>query len=973
MCFMLKDLCSQGNLLFSVSFFILAICAATSGEITEPALSTEDLIAKYEQEITVLEPDSIRLSDSLLELGNLYLQQSRLDDASGCYEKSLEIREKLNPESLGTAECFNNMGAVEMRKGDLERSLSFHLKSLGIRRSVNPEGADVGKSLINIGNVKVYMGYMEEASDHYLEAAEILRKTGEEESLLKIYLNLGVVYFKSGYLDDAEKNLNIALDMIRKVAPGSLLEASAYNNLGNVVSERGNLIDAEDYYLRSLKIKEELTGESLDIANTLNNLGSIYLDRKELDKAEQYYMRGYETRRKLAPDNPLISTSLMNLGMICGIRKDYDCARKYYSLVYDCIIKKPDDTFAHSNYYINMGNIESEDCNPEKAKEYYLKGIEVNENAGFLNLDMANAYNHLGQIAVDEGKYDEAEKLLLKSLGIKEVLAKGTLPEAESLNELGYIYFVRGDMDKALDYYQRAVDAIESQVAMLGGGEESLESFLAGVAPYYRDLINILYTMGRKEESFLSLERFRARVLLTMMAEKDLDFSMDAPGELLKEQRSLLSELKDIRSYLTSLDPGEDVEEIGQINIDISDIEQELVLVTGKIKQSSPRLASVQYPQPVSVDELRKALGKGDLFLSYCLSGDRLLIFTVAENGFNIRETEIDLDQFSKNIRLFRQQLSEPSCPRENIRATGEKLSDVLLKPVLKEIKKAGHLIICPDSMIHSVNFSALPFGRGKYLIERKSVSIAVSGTVYRENAADHGMKQKETSIAAFGDPVYPSDIGTSGNRAVASILRNANLQPLPMTREEIERIGKIFSSAVSSYLGEKATEENLMSLENKFSVLHFACHGFFNEHFPLESGLVLSIPEKASSPETNGIVQAWEIFEKLRIDADLVVLSACETGLGKEMGGEGLTGLTRAFHYAGAKSVVASQWQVSDISTAELVADMYTNISNGMTVNEALRASKVRFIQKKTRTGKNRSTDFSHPFYWAAFDIYGN
>ena len=146
--------------------------------------------------------------------------------------------------------------------------------------------------------------------------------------------------------------------------------------------------------------------------------------------------------------------------------------------------------------------------------------------------------------------------------------------------------------------------------------------------------------------------------------------------------------------------------------------------------------------------------------------------------------------------------------------------------------------------------------------------------------------------------------------------------------------------------------------------LIHYACHAVVNERFPLDSALAFTIPDKPREGQDNGLLQAWEIFEKVRIDADLVTLSACESGLGREMGGEGLIGLTRAFQYAGARSVLASLWKVEDKSTAELMKRFYGYVKAGRPKDEALRLAQIDLI---------RSADFSQPRDWAAFQLNGD
>jgi CHAT domain-containing protein len=164
--------------------------------------------------------------------------------------------------------------------------------------------------------------------------------------------------------------------------------------------------------------------------------------------------------------------------------------------------------------------------------------------------------------------------------------------------------------------------------------------------------------------------------------------------------------------------------------------------------------------------------------------------------------------------------------------------------------------------------------------------------------------------------------------------------------------------------VGAQATEERARSIGKDVPLIHYACHAYVNQRFPLDSALVFTIPEDPKPGQANGLLQAWEIFESVRIDADLVTLSACDSGLGKEMGGEGLVGLTRAFQYAGARSVLASLWKVEDESTAELMQRFYGHLKAGKTKDEALRMAQIDRI---------RSTGSSQPRGWAAFHLIGD
>jgi CHAT domain-containing protein len=195
----------------------------------------------------------------------------------------------------------------------------------------------------------------------------------------------------------------------------------------------------------------------------------------------------------------------------------------------------------------------------------------------------------------------------------------------------------------------------------------------------------------------------------------------------------------------------------------------------------------------------------------------------------------------------------------------------------------------------------------------------------------------------------------------------------LPSSREEVESIAGLYPGSSREFLGEEATEERAKSIGRDVRYLHFACHGLIDERFPLNSALVLSIPANLGRGQDNGLLQAWEIFEHMGLDADLVTLSACETALGKELGGEGLLGLTQAFQYAGARSVLASLWGVADESTAMLMKGFYGYLKAGKAKADALRMAQIDLIKAKAGTQTLGRAPISHPFYWAAFQLIGD
>ena len=207
---------------------------------------------------------------------------------------------------------------------------------------------------------------------------------------------------------------------------------------------------------------------------------------------------------------------------------------------------------------------------------------------------------------------------------------------------------------------------------------------------------------------------------------------------------------------------------------------------------------------------------------------------------------------------------------------------------------------------------------------------------------------------------------------------RGFEFRPLPHSREEVNRIAALFPDGRARvFLGKEASEERVEATSGEARILHLATHGRFDERVALNSFLALSQPESFEIGQDNGLLQAWEIFEGFRINADLVVLSACETGLGEELPNEGLNGLTRAFRFAGARSVIATSWQVDDRASAELMVRFYRHLGEGKSKDQALRAAQIELIREPvevtTRGGRRLVRNLSLPYFWAAFQLTGD
>lgn len=932
--------------------FVEAWTRRELGEFFQDVVQAEAARTQFDlaESLLRLEPgETVTLGVVLGRIARMEELDGDPDAATRLYDESLGILERLAPQSLETASCLHAMGSMAHRRGRYSEAEDLYLRALALRTQLAPGSVLVGFTSNNLGLLGRHQGDLE-AADRYLTQALELKERARPGSVTvaHTYNNLGLVATARGHLATAEGHFGRALEIYRKEAPESRHPGTVLNNLAEVQIQRHRWLDARNLLEEALAIHQQADRDSVSAARTLGNLGFVCSEFDDLDAAERNYRRALEIFQVHAPDGLDVAKIENNLGEIAERRDDID-----------------------------------------GAVILYLASLEKKRRVAPGSVLVANTLATVSGLQRELGNDDAAAIALAEALALAEVLAPGSKMEARILHKLGVLRRDNGDIDGALGFFRRAIDALESQIGLLGGGDEARAGYRADHMDYYHDLIDLLLEAGRQAEAFHVLERSRAQVLLAMLAERDVVFGLDVPPDLDRRRRLNGVATHRVRERLADLSRNES-DEISAGTEELLKLRREHEEIRQSIRRSSPRLAALAYPEPLDLAAAGRAIEAGTVVLSYSVGADRTHLFALDGSG-SLRVETIDSGErdLRDAVSLFRGLIEAGRGSSEDRRVlidAGKSLYDRLIAPVEDSVSAAERLLIVPDGVLHLLPFSALvhesPDG-DRYLVQSKPIASVVSLTVFDQIRSDP-RSSPTTSVVAFADPVY---------RITKEIAAgDGGLASLPGSRAEAEAIAELYDDAATTWLGSQATETRSRQLPRDTSIVHFAAHVVIAESSPLDSAIALSTP--IGDEIEDGLLQAWEVLESVRIDAELVTLSGCQTAMGAHVAGEGLIGLTRAFQYAGARSVLASLWRVEDRTTAEFMRRFYSRLREGRSKDAALRYAQLDLIQGPITLSEGGDgvlssigtwvrglfgvdngdpVDASHPFFWAAFKVEGD
>lgn len=812
-----------------------------------------------------------------------------------------------------------------------EKSSDFTEQALELFRISGKRGSEVF-NLTEIADGDLSLEDKKRAIDYLNQA--ILLSQGAKDKSLEVSLLTGIAYIYNSINEHqkALSYLNKTLPLWREVNDKNG-EAYALNFIGITYSALGNYDLGRDYLQQSLSLirqTNDLRGE----AHTISALGLVENRLGETESSLVYYQKALKVFEETGEKNGEAST-LANLGEI------------YWS--------KNDKLKALENY--------------EKALSIYQK---VNFREG-----EANVLTSLGFIFEANGNSDGALKNHEKALPIYRLLGNQS-GEAISLYGIARILFTRGELEAALQKTETAVNLIENIRSKITN-VELRTSYLSNYQQIYKFYVDLLMQMNKQKpnngfdaRALEISERARARGLLDILNEAKADIRKGIEPPLLERERNLQMQLyvKDLERKRAKTPP-----QIEKIEQEIRKLTADFQLLQTEIRQKSPQYSALTQPHPLGIKEIQELLDPETLLLEFSLGEKESYIWLVSKS--NLKTFIIpSREKVESQARLFYESLKSPDNEIKTKQIVND-LSKILLSPVSAELG-TKRLLIVPDGALNYIPFGALTNSDIPLIVNNEIVYIpSISALAALRDDSKNRISAQKT-VAVLADPVFDSsdtrvnpNTLTTSNSVLKTAQRDTGFDPsqplprLPKTRAEANFIMEIVPDSekkIAVDFEASRTTVNSPDMSN-YRIIHFATHGLLNSQHPEFSGIALSMVNEKGEPQ-DGFLRLSEVYN-LKLPADLIVLSACQTALGKEIRGEGLIGLTRGFMYAGAQRVVASLWMVDDRATAELMKNFYQAMFGEKKLRPAAALREAQITMWKSKR-------FSAPYYWSAFTLQG-
>lgn len=936
------------------------------------------------------------LRERLIIEGCAARDAKRYTQAVACFESALLVAELLGSQR-GRASALYEIGDTYALQDEYERAVEYYEMGRALDATVIKPGK-LSQMLFNVGAIYFERGDYLKAMGFYQRSLAVLEQSGGNKfALVGPMDGIGAIHYLKGEYAEAMEWHRRALKLgeesgDRVAVAGPLFSLAADYRM------QGDYASALKYYEQSLKMRESFTNDerrqsggdflyTRSVSTVLRHIGTTYFLQGNNPLALRYFERVLR-RDEEAQDTQGIAYSLGYLG---GVYR----AEGRFEEALDCLessldkFEKLGQREGAARALATMGSVFHVRGDSARALEYFQRSLALREQMDAKE-GIASSLVGIAAVHFSRGEYaatlaDAARAIeITRRIGSPHALWGALLLAGRAQGALGHT----SEAKRAFDESILGVESLRMQVA---GDEEGQELFFADKVAPYHEVVELLASVNKADEALSYVEAGKARVLLDALRagrsgtsrrltaaeaerERTLKQSIGAHSIALQRERLSLSPRPGQIERLQSL--------LDQARLEYSAFQ-------AVIYANHPELRVERgEARPVSREDVAGLIKDGrTAIVEYVVTEGRAFMFvftkdpTAARAILKLYPIDIAGPELRLRVEQFRQQLAQGNLLFSR---SARELYDLLLKPAAAELKDLQRLVIVPDDKLWELPFQALQSSESEYVIEQYAVSYAPSLTVLREMTRKREARSRPRSapvtLFAVGNPL-PGALPAEQSQSVLMESGGARPASLPETERQVEALARIYGPRRSRvYTGAEASEDRVKREAGRFQILHLATHGTLNDASPMYSNIALARSLKmgktggTGAGSEDGLLEAWEFLE-MRLHAELVVLSACETARGRVSPGEGLIGLTWALFVAGSPTTVVSQWKVEAASTTELMVAFHGHLqarfSNSQGANkvpvtkaEALRRAALELLH---------SERYSHPFYWAGFVMVGD
>lgn len=871
-----------------------------------------------------------RLAFEFQNLGTYLTKADKFDEALKAYQKAYDIYK-----AHGFATELQEVTSQKARSYDKAGKYEDALKLLSLlKQSYSGAKQYLGEAqqLMEMGNINLKrLNNYFRAEQLYRQAVEKYRQANDKVGMANATIAVALARRALGDLEGALKILN----EVQKAAADlnePALQAKVNTELGNTYWFRGQYQDAFQWVLQSNRIAEKL-GKPFQLNVNYQLEGLIYWELNQYERAHESLDEAMKYARE-AEDRLEIATAWNNKGLIYRrqgkLTQALDCFNQALT-----IDTKLATRWGEAYDYRNLGVTFRLMGQLEKSAEHINRAITLSRAIGD-DINRAKAYNDLGDTLLEMRRYDEAKNSFDDALKLgQERFIRDVVWRAQY--GLGRLEIARGRKAEALEYLKQAIAVVEAVRGELKV-DELKNGYLSNKMDLYDDIVTLLVDMGRPEEAFEYSERSRARNFIDIFANQAFELRDPEQRRLYNQQQAMLVKMREKEDEISDT---VDAATLKKLNAELTQLKRDYSKLLLDIRLQHPELSSFVEVSVITLPDLYKLLDPEVALVVYYTTKERTFVWLIYNGTVKLTTVAMGRDQLAQTIGTFREKI-QLRDDLQDVRRMSKGIYDRVLQPIVQQLDaRVKNVGIVPHGPFHYLSFASLwGYRNDRYLIEKYALFYSPSASVLQQTLKGApAEKKRELNVLAVGNP----DVGTPA-------------YDLPFAEKEVESIKRDFVK-VTELTGEHATETWVKANLGRFQIIHFASHGEFDAVAPLLSALKLTPDAKS-----DGNLRVEELTG-IKLNAVLVTLSACQSGLGELKTGDELVSLARAFVYAGTRSILSTLWRVDDVSTAILIKHFYRNYVE-LPAAESLRLAQLRVLN---------DGQHAHPMYWAGVTLTGD